>query len=117
MPKGKENMRPITSHELAKLKSIQKEITLPYLGPPGTAMLVSGWPLPNDADKVTYNVNLFTPHKQFNQHLKLKKVNGSWRQAYIVYQVELNDKLTVLREHVPGDFPTDQAGKVNWSYF
>lgn len=117
IPRGKENQRPVTSDELDKLDSLGIPIDIPYLGPPNSIVRVRSWNLPDDRDKVTYSINLHTPYQQFHQHLKLRRIDGTWRQAYIVHKIGIGGDVTVLKEYVPDGFPTDRPGKVDWNYF
>jgi hypothetical protein len=116
VPKGKENRRPVTAEELEKLDKLNALFEIPFLGPPGAIeRLRPSWKLP-DRDQITYSVHISTQFKTFHQHLKLRRVNGEWLEAYRVHKLGPKDELIVLREHIPSNFPRDQSGKVNWEY-
>ncbi|MBX3326724.1 MAG: hypothetical protein U0223_03330 [Nitrospira sp.] len=115
LPKGKENARTISSAEFKKVQRLTKHLHLPILGLTGTVML-EPWTLP-DRDQITYQIDISTPYQEYHQHLKLRKVNGEWIQAFRVLKIGLHEEEIVLREYVPDAFSKDQFGKVNWLYF
>jgi hypothetical protein len=117
MPKGRENARGPTYKEKSAFDSLSESFTIPSLGPPGTALRVGGWELPDNRDALTYSIWFSTPYQEFYQHLKLRKVNGSWIQAYRVHKKDSKGKLIVLLEDVPKEFPREQDGKINWNFF
>ena len=117
IPKGREKARPITIDELDKLDKLQAKFYLPALGPPGAIQeLRRTWKLP-ERDQVTYSIQINTQFQTFYQHLKLRKVNGSWSEAYRVIKHAQSKEIVVLREKVPDNFPRGPSGKVNWLYF
>ena len=116
MPIGEEYARVPTSAEMEKYKTLKTDIEIPALGPAGTSMALMRWDLP-DKDKVTYQVNISTPFQQFHQHLKMRRINGEWIQAFRVFKTGARKEITVLKESVPDAFPKDRSGKVNWLYY
>jgi hypothetical protein len=115
IPKERSKARPVTIEELEKLDKIQAQFTIPALGPPGVVQELQPWKLPK-RDQVTYSIQIRTQFQTFYQHLKLRKVNGSWSEAYRVIKHAPSKEIVVLLEKVPSNFPRDQSGKVNWLY-
>ena len=116
MPKEKSKARPNTMEELEKLDNAQTQFIIPALGPPGSLQeLQRRWELPK-RDQVTYSITILTQFQTFYQHLKMRKVNGSWSEAYRVIKQGPTKEIVVLLEKVPSNFPKDQFGKVNWLY-
>jgi hypothetical protein len=83
--------------------------------PPGEGTRIGGWKLP-DRDKITYSIRIKSRFQTFNQHLKLQRVNGRWKQAYRVIKHDANKKLVVLKEEVPKDFPRDPKDGRFWDF-
>lgn len=116
IPNGRENMRTPTSEDIQVFDSPDASFPIPSLGL-GRALRIGEWKLPDNRDVLTYNLQFSTPYQRFYQHLKLRKVNGRWIQAYRVHKKDSKGELIVLLEKVPNEFPRDQDGKINWNYF
>lgn len=115
LPKGKENARSATSAEVERWESLTTRFEIPILGTT-EHLILDYWNLP-DRDQITYQIQISTPYQKFHQHLKLRRVNGGWIQAFRVHKTGPNNEVIVLREYVPDAFPKDQSGKVSWLYF
>lgn len=116
MPKERSKARPNTVEELEKFDNAVTQFTISSCGPPGLVQEVARvWRLPK-RDQATYSIQIFTQFQTFYQHLKMRKVNGSWSEAYRVIKHGPNKEIVVLLEKVPSNFPRDQSGKVNWLY-
>jgi hypothetical protein len=112
-----EQRRFSSSEEIENFDKLSTQISIPSLGPSGTTLRVKGFEFPENVDRITYTVNFSTPFQQFDQYLKLRKVNGKWKQAYRVHREDESGKgVVVLQEHVEEGFPPDKGGKVDWSY-
>lgn len=117
LPLETEKPRFGTSEEIEKLDKLSKQISIPSLGPSGTTLRVKGFEFPENVNRITYTVNFSTPFQQFDQYLKLRKVNGKWKQAYRVHREDESGKgVVVLQEHVEEGFPPDKGGKVDWNW-
>lgn len=116
IPNGRENMRTPTYQDKTTFDNLSTSFDIPSLGPPGTALRVGGWDLPDDRDALTYSIQFSTPYQTFHQHLKLRKVNGRWIQAYRVTKKDAKGEAILLHEQVPNEFPRDQDGKINWDF-
>ena len=116
IPKGRENMRILTYEEKQIHDRSHAAFSIPSLGL-GTALGMGEWNLPDNRDALTYSLQFSTPYQKFYQHLKLKKANGRWIQAYRVHKKDSKGELIILLEKVPNEFPMDQDGKIDWNFF
>ena len=115
-PTEKSKARRVTVDDLEKLDRLRVSLDVGLLGPPGAMVeLRRGWKLP-DRDQVTYSIQMVTQFQRFYQHLKLKKVNGVWTEAYRVHTYGPDHKLHILTEHIPSNFPRGKSGAVNWDF-
>ncbi len=83
--------------------------------PAGEGQRFQGWKLP-DTEELTYSVRIKSRFQTFYEHLKLKRVNGRWKQAFRVIKYDTNKKLVVLKEDIPNDFPRDVQGDRFWEF-
>jgi hypothetical protein len=116
MPKTKAEARTPSLSEFQKVNTIERRLDLGTLSPPGSGTRIAPlWKLP-DRDQITYEIRTSTNFQTFYQHLKIRRINNNWLQAFRVHKYDPKGELIVLLEDVPKGFPRDASGKMNWLY-
>lgn len=115
LPKGRPKARAATLTEMEKFEANRKHIDMGTLSPGSGTRLQPAWNLP-DRDKITYSIQIESLFQTFYQQLKLRRVGGTWQQAFRVHKIGPKGNLIVLAEQVPKGFPVDESGKVKWEY-
>jgi hypothetical protein len=71
------------------------------------------WQLP-EKDYIRYNILISARNGFFSQRLRLRRMNGQWREATIVTTAATADAPQVLHKKVDAGFPLNQQGEVDW---
>lgn len=85
--------------------------------------MLGRWQLPADSDTQDYNLFFAARSRSFVQSIRLRRVNGRWKQAIKVQVAPPNIYPTkkkiprppqVLFEKIDPEFPRDDKGQVQW---
>jgi hypothetical protein len=99
----------ITNQQMREAYKLKAKITMPTLRPETGMRVQDEWQLPANKDSVIYTVEIATRNGNFSQIFKLRRVNGSWKQAsQVVKYSYLRDgklKHDLLNQLIDHDFP------------
>ncbi len=79
---------------------------------PNSSQVLGNWPLPS-TDEQGYNVFFNARNGFFTQEIRMRRVNGLWKQAMRVTKTETGNPL--LYEQIDPEFPRDEQGQVKWN--
>ena len=65
--------------------------------------------LPNDANKKTYQIDIFARNGRIIQFVQFRKIQGKWKKAE---KMLLHDG--IVKKYIPSDFPRDDDSKIIW---
>jgi hypothetical protein len=116
LPKGKSKARAATLSDMEKFEANRTYVDIRTLSPGSGTRVGPVWKLP-ERDEITYSIQINSLFQTFFQHLKLRRVKGTWQQAFRVHKYGPKQSVIVLLEEVPKGFPVDESGKVKWEYY
>jgi hypothetical protein len=99
----------ITNQQLREGLKLISKFTMPIVRPETSTLVRDNWLLPADRNSVTYYIGIEGRNGGFSQLFKLRRVGGSWKQAFQVvkysYSKDGKFESKVLNEHTDHDFP------------
>jgi hypothetical protein len=106
-----EKFEKITEYTLNEIKKTEQALKIGNLAPNKSSMLGT---FTIKGTQLKWNIFFSARNGFFSEHLRIVKINGTWKSAIRVDNTPTKEALKILFEKVDKDFPVNDNGDVEW---